>query len=852
MNKLIVIFFLLNILNIYCQLSCSQYTDSTCGGYTSFKLKCHKFRSSCEGIEVDDGCTINESNQCVKEDGVTLGENEICFNYTVATKCRRIKDQCTSYIDSNCGGKKGTKGSIQCTKMSNNANDFCHEIEIDQYCEVNDLFRCEKRSNVTEANFDQKYSCSFNADETTCKREAKVCSKQLELHSNCEDMMPLDDSKQCRKVTINNKDICKEITVSGGCTVSNAGVCSATATLTNPDQKCSFDDQKDTCRPISKTCEDYSDNCSGKPVTSNGKTCYHKTSSCKEVTVESTCEIKNGVCGVPEDITTYECKFDEENNICRKKTCEDYDSDNCSEKPVKLDGKTCYKIKLGGTPFCKEVEIDEENCEINDNEVCSAPENITTHECLFDEENNICRKKTCKDTVATTLAVCNAIQLSDGICSGVRDGGGKCKEVTIHEKCDIADETNNPPFDCVDNNLNNENQKCDFNTDKTICEPRAKTCEEYNSENCSGKTVISSGKTCSKVKDVDNCKEVKIEDKCTIDGDGNCKLQNSYTSGYCDFNGLKNECYFIPCNEIIDLTKCEATPGCGYYSQYRQCKEVTVDKDNCQISSGVCSDKVATDNKECLFNYEITDCRKRDKTCSNYFENTCGNIQITLEKQCYKFSGSHYCKEIQVDEKCNVNNDECVERSGATGIPEDKICHFTDDTQTSCKLVDKKCEEYTTQTCKNLTYTNSNKKCFYYSDSGRCHEVELDNYCTVDQDGDCVEKDDSLSDTETCGYTNSSETECKKRNRVCNELDIDICESYTPINNKFCFNFGSGCTEVTVEDGCQMNSANQCVAKRKGDACSLDDNNSRCYKTKSGASLLNLKLFSLLILFFIC
>ena len=215
---------------------------------------------------------------------------------------------------------------------------------------------------------------------------------------------------------------------------------------------------------------------------------------------------------------------------------------------------------------------------------------------------------------------------------------------------------------------------------------------------------------------------------------------------------------------------------------------------------------------------------------------------------------SHYCKEIQVDEKCNVNNDECVERSGATGIPEDKICHFTDDTQTSCKLVDKKCEEYTSQTCKNLTYTNSNKKCFYYSDSGRCHEVELDNYCTVDQDGDCVEKDDSLSDTETCGYTNSSETECKKRNRVCNELDIDICESYTPINNKFCFKFegSTRCTELTVEDGCQMNSANQCVAKRKGDACSLDDNNSRCYKTKSGASLLNLKLFSLLILFFIC
>lgn len=787
MNKLIVTFFLLNVLNIYCQLNCGQYTDTTCGGYTSYKLKCHKSGSNCVEIEVDDGCTINDSNQCIKENGVTLGENEICFNYGVANKCRRIKHQCTSYIDSNCGGFKGTIGSKQCTKMSNDPNDFCTEIVVDQYCEVNSLFQCIKRSNVTEANFAKKYSCLFNKEITTCKREAKVCSEQLT--SNCGDMMPLEDSKKCRKVKINNSDRCKEITESDGCSVSNEGVCSGTVTPTNENQKCGFNAEITTCGPIAKTCEDYTDNCSGKSA-------------------------------------------------------------------------TCHKIKVGGTLICKEVEIDED-CEIDDKSgECQAPDDSTdsngepTHACIFNNENTICKKiSICEDTDAATLKTCNDITLENGkTCSGVRDEE-KCKIITINANCDIEDESKSPPFDCVDKGLNDENQKCDFNEGKTECRPRAKTCEEYTS-GCKGKTTLSNDKTCSIVNGASTCKEVQIEDKCTIDEEGNCKLDSSsYTSGSCAFNEPdKDECNFKRCNET-NIADCESTTGCGYYlSDGKGCREVTVG-DNCKILNGACLDNGGnTDTTTCLFNYEITQCIKRDKICRNYFESNCGNIGITSTTQCYKFSDSNYCKEIQVDDKCNVdNNEECVKRSGVT-ITEDKICHFTDNTQTSCKLVDKKCEEYTTQTCQNLTYTNPNKKCFY--SSGRCYEIEIDNYCTVDQSGNCVEKDDSsLSDTETCDYyADNSGTKCKKRNMVCNELDNDICENYTPINNKFCFKFedSTRCKEVTVEDGCQMNSSNQCVAKRKGDACSLDENNNRCYKTKSGASLLNLKLFSLLILFFIC
>lgn len=779
MNKLIVIFFLLNVLNIYCQLSCSQYTDSTCGGYTSFKLKCHKSGSNCVGIEVDDGCTINNSNQCVAENGVTLAENERCFNYGDNFKCRRIKHQCTSYIDSNCGGLKGITGSIQCTKMSNNANDFCREIELDTYCEVNSSFNCVKRSSVTDTNFAKQYFCSFNADKTTCKREAKVCSEQPT--TSCGSMMPVDTSKKCRKVTINNEAICKEITESDGCTFPDNGSCTGNPTNTN--QKCGLDGQITTCGAIPKTCEDYSDNCSDRRATSNDKTCHQITgaSTCKEYQIIGRCNIDgSGACiKNPADATTHACAFNTGNTIC------------------------------------KEISI-------------------------------------CENTVATNLAACTTIGAT---CKKVKDEDN-CKEVTIVNQCKIDEEGEEPTFDCIDNELTDpDNTKCGFDDEKTTCGPIQKTCEEYNSENCSGKPVKSDGKTCYKISlgGIFSCKEVKVEDKCTIDEDGNCEL--SYTSGSCAFNADNDECNFIRCNET-SLTDCEKTKGCGYYSKdAKGCREVTVGE-NCKLLNGACLDNGGnTETMKCLFDYEIKECIKRDKTiCSNYFENTCGNIGITSTTQCYKFSNSHYCTEIQVDENCNVNvnNGQCEKRSGVT-IPDNKICHFTDDTKTSCKLVDKKCEEYTTQTCKDLTYSNSNKKCFYYS--GGCHEVELDNYCTVDQDGYCEEKDDSsLSDTEICAYTDIYKKECKKRNMVCNELDIDICESYTPINNQFCFKFegSTRCTELTVEDGCQIDSSNQCVAKRKGDACSLDDNNNRCYKTKSGASLLNLKLFSLLILFFIC
>ena len=170
--------------------------------------------------------------------------------------------------------------------------------------------------------------------------------------------MPLDTSKNCRKVKINKEAICKEINVSGGCTISNEGVCSGTVTPSNTDQKCSFDDKITTCGPIPKTCEDYSDNCSERSVTSNDKTCHQITgaSTCKEFQIIEKCNIDgNGACiKNPADATTYTCVFNTGNTICKEiSICENtaaYTLEACT-----TIGEACTKVKCEGN--CKEVQL---------------------------------------------------------------------------------------------------------------------------------------------------------------------------------------------------------------------------------------------------------------------------------------------------------------------------------------------------------------------------------------------------------------------------------------------------------------------------------------------------------------
>ena len=429
------------------------------------------------------------------------------------------------------------------------------------------------------------------------------------------------------------------------------------------------------------------------------------------------------------------------------------------------------------------MEIDAD-CIIDDQDDFKCKDNTdpdntpgTNEKCFFieDNTNTKCKSITCQEKIATDQLTCGSITATTGKTCSLVKYETNCKEVTIGTDCQIDTNGN-----CLNGATQTDNTKiCAFNSDKSTCQPRDKTtCEEYSSSSstdCSTKGA-SSGKTCSKVYGVAICQEITIDDKCTMDANGNCKLRGNTPSGSCSFDLVNGRCKFKPCSEYNDESECNQVKGCVFFGE--SCKEYTVEE-NCQVSNGACSDKdshVDTENTKCLFDDEKPECKKREK----------------------------------------------------------------------------KCEDYTTNTCKDLTYPNSKKKCFYYDSS--CHEVELDKYCTVNDSGNCVEKGDSVvSDTEICDFI--SEKECKRRKRKCEELlSEDICNNYTPINNQFCFKYEGedSCSDITVEDGCQINSSNKCVAKRKQDSCTLDKVKRRCYKSKSGASLLSLKIFSLLFLFFIC
>ena len=272
---------------------------------------------------------------------------------------------------------------------------------------------------------------------------------------------------------------------------------------------------------------------------------------------------------------------------------------------------------------------------------------------------------------------------------------------------------------------------------------------------------------------------------------------------------------------------------------------MTIDN-QCEIDTdGNCELKANTPSGSCRL--DLVNRRCKFTACTEY--NSESVSECNSAKGCV-FLGS--CKEYTVEENCQVSNGACSDKDSTTDSENTK-CLF-DNEKPECKKREKKCKDYTTDACNDLTYPNSKKKCVYDGNSG-CYEVELDNYCTVDNSGNCVKKGDSvLSDTEICGFI--SEKECKRRKRKCEELSEDICDNYTPINNQFCFKYVEDdltpCDVITVEDGCQINSSNKCVAKRKQDSCKLDKDNKRCYKSKSEASLLSLKIFSLLFLFFIC
>ena len=162
-----------------------------------------------------------------------------------------------------------------------------------------------------------------------------------------------------------------------------------------------------------------------------------------------------------------------------------------------------------------------------------------------------------------------------------------------------------------------------------------------------------------------------------------------------------------------------------------------------------------------------------------------------------------------------------------------------------CYQIDKSCDEIDADKCNN-TPRKTNSQCFNFGD-GVCNSISIDEYCYVDTDGKCKNLLTKLSQYEECAF-NYDKTSCKKRDKKCSDYNDDNCGNFTP-ESKLCYNFGNGCFEV--DNNCQIDENEDCVAKSSGQ-CTLDNDKKKCsYKSNSnnGRFLSNLKYSLLLALF---
>ena len=379
-------------------------------------------------------------------------------------------------------------------------------------------------------------------------------------------------------------------------------------------------------------------------------------------------------------------------------------------------------------------------------------------------------------------------------------------------------------------------------------------CSEYDDDSCGGHNSEYILK-CHRFQS-NGCQEIEVDKGCQINSLHQCTVETNVTlpdDEICISYGA-NKCRRIKdiCTSYSD--NCETHSGnnaakiCVKLSDSNHCSEVDI-KETCKIQNGACVDDTGiAAGKKCDFNNEKTICEPRDKLCSDQELTTCEQFTTTNGLTCSNI-GEAVCKLVDIKETCKIQNGACVDD---TGIAAGKKCDFKNE-KTICEPRDKLCNELDENPCGNIAEENK-FQCYKFEEKQKCIQVTIDEYCYINSSGNCVEKREGiLTDNEICKYIDGK-TKCLKKEKLCSDLADDICESYTPIT-KLCFNFEGVCKEVKVDESCQMNSLNECIAKKslgKHEVCTLNDDKNKCYKKKTGeASLLSLKLFSIFLLFLI-
>ena len=97
------------------QIDCGSYRDITCGYHTTkYTNKCQMISSTCQPIEVDDGCEITSTGKCQETSNIERGSK--CYNFGYTYRCKKVKIDDGCEITSNfvCQGASSLVDTEKC------------------------------------------------------------------------------------------------------------------------------------------------------------------------------------------------------------------------------------------------------------------------------------------------------------------------------------------------------------------------------------------------------------------------------------------------------------------------------------------------------------------------------------------------------------------------------------------------------------------------------------------------------------------------------------------------------------------------------------------------------------------
>ena len=248
-------------------------------------------------------------------------------------------------------------------------------------------------------------------------------------------------------------------------------------------------------------------------------------------------------------------------------------------------------------------------------------------------------------------------------CIGVMNNEHYCRKIIPDNDCQV-----NSNEECVHKDTTNFDQKrgiCayDNENDKKYCKLRTRKCTEYTVESCGNL------QNCVYYPDNQHC--IETDDYCTISSGSCTKKDDKPEIPYKKCLIFNNICAQIdkPCSEISPA-QCNSTPKrensqCFHFNDESNCKSIQIDEFCYVDSNGRCTNsKPISQYETCAFNNDKTECKIKQKQCSDYNEPTCGGF-TPESKLCFNVGG--ICREVEVDSGCQINeNDECVPKGSGT------------------------------------------------------------------------------------------------------------------------------------------------------------------------------------------